>query len=118
VKFADGQKPDVFTRSSPDKTRRSIARAFPIPAARICDIEAIAKIAHDAGVPLIVDNTMATPYLIKPVRLGRGHHRAFGDEFLGGHGNSMAGLVVDGGKFNWGNGKFPTLSEPCPSYHA
>jgi O-acetylhomoserine (thiol)-lyase len=117
VKFADGQKPDTFKALITDKTRALYCESVSNPSGAICDIEAIAKIAQDAGVPLIVDNTMATPYLIKPFDWGADIIVHSATKFLGGHGNSMAGLVVDGGKFNWGNGRFPTLSEPCPSYH-
>ena len=117
VKFADGQKPDTFKAQITGKTRALYCESVANPGGAICDIEAIAKIAHDAGVPLIVDNTMATPYLIKPFDWGADIIVHSATKFLGGHGNSMAGLIVDGGKFNWGNGKFPTLSEPCPSYH-
>ncbi len=69
------------------------------------------------GVPLIVDNTLASPYLIRPLEWGADIVLHSATKFLGGHGNSMAGVIVDGGKFDWGSGKFPTLSEPCPSYH-
>ena len=69
------------------------------------------------GVPLIVDNTLATPYLTRPFEWGADIIVHSATKFLGGHGNSMAGLIVDGGKFDWGSSKFPTLSEPCPSYH-
>ena len=117
MKFADGQKPDTFKALITDKTKALFVESIANPGGIITDIEAIAKIAHDAGVPLIVDNTMATPYLIKPIEWGADIIVHSATKFLGGHGNSMAGLIVDGGKFNWGNGKFPTLSEPCPSYH-
>ena len=117
VKFADGQKPDTFKALITDKTKALYCESVANPGGAICDIEAIAKIAHDASVPLIVDNTMATPYLIKPFDWGADIVVHSATKFLGGHGNSMAGLIVDGGKFDWGNGKFPTLSEPCPSYH-
>jgi len=117
VKFADGQKPDTFKALITDKTKALYCESVANPGGAICDIEAIAKIAHDASVPLIVDNTMATPYLIKPFDWGADIIVHSATKFLGGHGNSMAGLIVDGGKFDWGNGKFPTLSEPCPSYH-
>ena len=117
AKFADGQKPDTFKAQITDKTRALYCESIANPGGAICDLEAIAAIAHDAGVPLIVDNTMATPYLIKPFDWGADIVVHSATKFLGGHGNSMAGLVVDSGKFNWGNGKFPTLSDPCPSYH-
>ena len=71
------------------------------------DIEAVAKIAHDAGVPLIIDNTVATPYLCRPFEWGADIVVHSMTKFLGGHGNSIGGIIVDSGKFNWANGKFP-----------
>jgi O-acetylhomoserine (thiol)-lyase len=117
VKFADGQKPETFREQITAKTKALYCESIANPGGAICDIEAIAAIAHDAGVPLIVDNTMATPYLIKPFEWGADIVVHSATKFLGGHGNSMAGVVVDSGKFNWGSGKYPTISEPCPSYH-
>jgi O-acetylhomoserine (thiol)-lyase len=117
VKWADSRDPDSFKRQITDKTKALYIESIANPGGLITDIEAIAAVARDAGVPLIVDNTMATPYLIKPFDWGADIIVHSATKFLGGHGNSMAGIVVDGGKFNWGNGKFPTLSEPCPSYH-
>ena len=81
------------------------------------DIEAVAKIAHDAGVPLMIDNTVATPYLCRPFEWGADIVVHSMTKFLGGHGNSIGGIIVDSGKFNWANGKFPELVEPDPSYH-
>ncbi len=117
VTFADCQKPDTFKAAITDKTKALYVESIANPGGIITDLEPIAKIAHDAGIPLIVDNTMATPYLIKPIDWGADIVLHSATKFLGGHGNSMGGVIVDGGKFNWGNGKFPTLSEPCPSYH-
>ena len=117
VTFADAQKPDTFKAAITPKTKALYVESIANPGGIITDIEPIAKIAHDAGVPLIVDNTMATPYLIKPIEWGADIVLHSATKFLGGHGNSMGGVIVDSGKFNWGNGKFPTLSEPCPSYH-
>ena len=81
------------------------------------DIEAVAKIAHDAGVPLMIDNTVATPYLCRPIEWGADIVVHSMTKFLGGHGTSIGGIIVDSGKFNWANGKFPELVEPDPSYH-
>ena len=117
VTFADAQKPDTFKAAITPKTKALYVESIANPGGIITDLEPIAKIAHDAGVPLIVDNTMATPYLIKPIEWGADIVLHSATKFLGGHGNSMGGVIVDSGKFNWGNGKFPTLSEPCPSYH-
>ena len=117
VKWADATKPETFQAAITPKTKAVFVESIANPGGIITDIEAIAKIAHAAGVPLIVDNTLATPYLIRPFEWGADIVVHSATKFLGGHGNSMAGLIVDGGKFNWGSGKFPTLSEPCPSYH-
>ncbi|MBN9590363.1 MAG: O-acetylhomoserine aminocarboxypropyltransferase [Alphaproteobacteria bacterium 64-11] len=117
VKWADTTDPDSFKRQIDGKTKALFAESIANPGGLITDIEALAKIAHDAGVPLIIDNTLATPYLIRPVEWGADIVLHSATKFLGGHGNSMAGVIIDAGKFDYGNGKFPTLSEPCPSYH-
>ena len=117
VKWADATKPETFQAAITPKTKAVFVESIANPGGIITDIEAFAKIAHEAGVPLIVDNTLATPYLIRPFEWGSDIVLHSATKFLGGHGNSMAGLIVDGGKFDWGGGKFPTLSEPCPSYH-
>ncbi len=117
VKWADGQKPDTFKALITDKTKALYAESIANPGGLITDIEALARIAHDAGVPLIIDNTLASPYLIRPIEWGADIVLHSATKFLGGHGNSMAGVIVDGGTFDWGSGKFPTLSEPNPSYH-
>jgi O-acetylhomoserine (thiol)-lyase len=117
VKWADAMKPESFKAAINDRTRAVFVESIANPGGIITDIEAIAKIAHAAGVPLIVDNTLASPYLIKPLEWGADIVIHSATKFLGGHGNSMCGVIVDGGKFDWGSGKFPSLSEPCPSYH-
>ncbi|MDE2074511.1 MAG: O-acetylhomoserine aminocarboxypropyltransferase [Alphaproteobacteria bacterium] len=117
VKWADSTKPETFRAAISDKTRVVFIESIANPGGIISDIEAIAAIAHEAGVPLIVDNTLATPYLIRPIEHGADIVLHSATKFLGGHGNSMAGIIVDSGKFDWGSGKYPTLSEPCPSYH-
>ncbi len=118
VKWADTRNPDSFKVLITDKTKALYAESIANPGGLITDIEALAKIAHDAGLPLIIDNTLASPYLIRPIEWGADIVLHSATKFLGGHGNSMAGVIVDGGKFDWGkSGKFPTLSEPNPSYH-
>jgi len=117
VKWADTTNPDSFKPLITDRTKAIYAESIANPGGLITDIEALAKIAHDAGVPLIIDNTLASPYLIRPIEWGADIVLHSATKFLGGHGNSMAGVIVDGGKFDWGSGKFPTISEPNPSYH-
>jgi O-acetylhomoserine (thiol)-lyase len=115
--WADARDPDSFKRALTEKTKAIFLESIANPGGIITDIEPIAAIAHKAGVPLIVDNTLASPYLIRPIEWGADIVLHSGTKFLGGHGNSMCGLIVDAGKFDYGNGKFPSLSEPCPSYH-
>jgi O-acetylhomoserine (thiol)-lyase len=115
--WADAKNPDSFKPAINERTRAVFVESIANPGGIITDIEAVAKIAHEAGVPLIVDNTLASPYLIQPIEWGADIVIHSATKFLGGHGNSMAGIIVDGGKFDWGSGKFPSLSEPCPSYH-
>jgi len=117
VKWADGTKPETFKEQIDENTRCLYIESLANPGGVICDVEAIAKIAHEAGVPLVVDNTLASPYLIRPIEWGADVVLHSATKFLGGHGTSMAGVIVDSGKFDWGSDKFPTLSEPCPSYH-
>src|SRR5471030_2834935 len=117
VKWADTTNPESFKPLIDENTRAVYAESIANPGGLITDIEALAKIAHDAGVPLIIDNTLASPYLIRPIEWGADIVTHSATKFLGGHGSSMAGVIVDGGKFDWGNGKFPTISEPNPSYH-
>ncbi|HTO39554.1 MAG TPA: O-acetylhomoserine aminocarboxypropyltransferase [Rhizomicrobium sp.] len=118
VKWADAADPESFRKAIGPKTKCVFIESIANPGGLIVDIAAIAAIAHEAGIPLIVDNTFATPYLIRPIEWGADIVLHSATKFLGGHGNSIGGVIVDGGKFDWGkDGKFPTLSEPCPSYH-
>jgi O-acetylhomoserine (thiol)-lyase len=117
VSWADAKNADSFKPVINDRTRAIFIESIANPGGIITDIEKVAKIAHDAGVPLIVDNTLASPYLIRPIEWGADIVIHSATKFLGGHGNSMCGVIVDSGKFDWGSGKFPSLSEPCPSYH-
>jgi O-acetylhomoserine (thiol)-lyase len=118
VKWADTRDPDSFRAALSPRTKAIFIESIANPGGIITDIEGVAGVAKRAGVPLIVDNTFATPYLIRPFEWGADIVVHSATKFLGGHGNSIAGLIVDGGKFYWGkDGKYPTLSEPCPSYH-
>ena len=117
VKWADTRDPESFKAQIDERTRAVFIESIANPGGIVSDIQAIAGIAHAAGVPLIVDNTLASPYLIRPIEWGADIVLHSATKFLGGHGNSMCGVIVDSGKFNWGSGKYPTLSEPCPSYH-
>ncbi len=87
------------------------------PGGNVLDIEAIAAVAHEQGLPLLVDNTFATPYLCRPIEWGADIVLHSATKFIGGHGTSIGGVVVDSGEFNWSNGRFPVIAEPSPAYH-
>jgi len=115
--FVDPRDPANFQRAITPKTRLVFAETLGNPKNDMLDIEAVAKVAHDAGVPLMIDNTVATPYLCRPMEWGADIVVHSMTKFLGGHGNSIGGIIVDSGKFNWANGRFPELVEPDLSYH-
>ncbi|OEF96251.1 homocysteine synthase [Desulfuribacillus alkaliarsenatis] len=117
VNFVDPADPNNFKQAINDKTKAVFAEVIGNPKIDILDIEAVAKVAHDAGVPLIIDNTFGTPYLIKPFDFGADIVVHSATKFIGGHGTSIGGVIVDSGKFNWDNGRFPGLTEPDTSYH-
>ena len=117
VRWADSEEPETFEKQIDDKTRAIYVESFANPGGIVVDIEAIAKIAHSHGVPLIVDNTLATPYLLRPIEHGADIVIHSLTKFIGGHGNSMGGLLVDGGTFDWGkSGHYKKLTEPRPDY--
>jgi O-acetylhomoserine (thiol)-lyase len=116
--FVDADNADNVARAINDKTRAIFIESLANPGGVVQDIEAIAKVAHDAGVPLIVDNTMASPALCRPIEHGADIVVHSTTKFLNGHGNSIGGVIVDAGKFDWkASGNYPTLTEPCASYH-
>lgn len=117
VKIVDASDPENFRKAITPKTKALYAEIIGNPKVDILDIEKVAQIAHENGIPLIVDSTFATPYLCRPIDFGADIVIHSATKFIGGHGTSMGGVVIDGGKFDWGNGKFPLLSEPDPSYH-
>ena len=117
VRWADSEDPQSFEKQIDDKTRAIFIESFANPGGIVVDIEAIAKIAHAHGVPLIVDNTLATPYLLRPIEHGADIVIHSLTKFIGGHGNSMGGLLIDGGTFDWGkSGHYKKLTEPRPDY--
>ena len=117
-RWADPDQPDSFKAAIGPNTKAIFLESIANPGGVICDLEAIAKIANEARIPLIVDNTLATPYLIKPFDHGADIVVHSATKFLGGHGNSIAGLIVDGGKFNWmADDRYPMLSAPRPEYN-
>lgn len=117
VHFVDPSDPNNFKEVINDKTRAIYAETIGNPAIDVLDIEAVAQIAHDNGLPLVIDNTFASPYLCRPFEHGADIAIHSATKFIGGHGTSIGGIIVDSGKFNWDNGKFPGLVEPDPSYH-
>ncbi len=116
VKFVDSSKVENFKAAITDKTKAIYAESIGNPKLNVTDLEKLAKIAHDAGIPLILDNTV-TPYLLKPIDHGVDIVVYSATKFIGGHGTSIGGVIVDSGKFNWENGKFPLITDPDPSYH-
>ena len=116
VKFVDPSDPENFRKAIGPNTKALYAETIGNPQINVLDIEAVAAIAHENGIPLIVDNTFA-PYLLQPIRFGADIVIHSATKFIGGHGTSMGGIVIDSGKFNWDTGKFPNLSEPDASYN-
>ncbi|HHV28510.1 homocysteine synthase [Acetivibrio mesophilus] len=116
--FVDPDDPENFRKAINEKTKALYIETLGNPGINIVDIEAVAKIAHENGVPLIVDNTFGTPYLIRPIEFGADIVVHSATKFIGGHGTSIGGVIVDSGNFDWAaSGRFPVLTEPDPSYH-
>jgi O-acetylhomoserine (thiol)-lyase len=116
VIFVDSMNPEAFKRAITSKTRAIYAETIGNPKLDIPDFATIAKIAHDAGVPLVVDNTTGVG-LVRPIRHGADIVGHSATKYIGGHGNAIGGVIVDAGKFAWNNGNFPEFTEPDPSYH-
>jgi O-acetylhomoserine (thiol)-lyase len=116
AKFVDSTKPEEFKKTITEKTRGIYTETIGNPKLDVPDFETIAKIAHDAGIPLVVDNTVGVG-LVRPIDYGADIITTSATKFVGGHGTSIGGIIVDSGKFNWDNGKFPEFTEPDPSYH-
>ena len=118
VTFVDPSDPENFAKAVQSNTKLFYAETLGNPNSDVIDVEAISSVAHKNGVPLIVDNTFATPYYLRPIERGADIVVHSATKFIGGHGTVMGGVVVDGGKFDWAqNDKFPGLSKPNPSYH-
>ena len=116
--FVDTENPEAFRKAVTEKTRAIFIENLANPGGVVVDLEAIAKVADEAGVPLVVDNTMATPYLCQPFEWGADLVVHSTTKFLSGQGNAVGGVVIDSGKFPWlGNPKFPSLSTPSPEYN-
>jgi O-acetylhomoserine (thiol)-lyase len=116
--FADFGNLESIRAAIKPNTKALFAETIGNPKIDVLDIEAVAKIAHEAGIPLIVDNTLATPYLVRPIEHGADVVVHSATKFLGGHGTAIGGVIVDGGKFDWAaSGKFADFTQPDPSYH-
>lgn len=116
--FVDSREPEAFERAVRENTKLLYAETLGNPNSEVTDLEALAEVAHRHGIPLIVDNTFATPYLLRPIEHGADVVVHSATKFIGGHGTVMGGVVIDAGKFDWAqNHKFPGLSAPNPSYH-
>jgi O-acetylhomoserine (thiol)-lyase len=117
VTFIDPEDPENFKNAITDRTKALYAETIGNPLGNILDIEAVAKIARDAGIPLIIDNTFATPYLCRPIEYGADIVINSATKFICGHGTSIGGVIVESGDFPWDNGKFPCMTEPSKGYH-
>jgi len=117
VHFVNPDDPENFRKAITGKTKAIYAEIIGNPKIDILDVENVAKVAHENNIPLIVDSTFATPYLNRPIEWGADIVVHSATKFIGGHGTSIGGVIVDSGKFNWDNGKFPGLVDPDPSYN-
>lgn len=116
--FVNPRDPEAFAAAIRPETRLVYGETLGNPALEVLDVEAVADVAHEAGLPLMIDNTFATPYLFRPLDHGADLVMHSATKFIGGHGIAVGGVLVDGGTFDWeASGKFPTLTEPYPSYH-
>lgn len=114
--FVPGTDPEDYAKAITDRTRFVFTEVVSNPGGEVADLAGLAEVAHAAGVPLVVDATLATPYLCRPIEHGADIVIHSATKFLGGHGTTLGGVIVESGRFDWGNGRFPTMTEPVPSY--
>jgi O-acetylhomoserine (thiol)-lyase len=117
TRFVDPDDPENFRRAITGKTKALYAETIGNPGGNVLDIAAVAKVAHDAGLPLVIDNTFASPFLCRPFEHGADIVVHSATKFIGGHGTTMGGVIVESGKFPWDNGNFPGMTEPSRGYH-
>ncbi|MEI7772989.1 MAG: aminotransferase class I/II-fold pyridoxal phosphate-dependent enzyme [Chloroflexales bacterium] len=117
TRFVDGRDYDGFAAAIDERTKAVFLELIGNPKLDVLDLERIAAIAHAAGVPVIVDATTVTPYLWRPIDYGADIVVHSATKYIGGHGTSIGGLIVDSGRFNWANGRFPAFTQPTPAYH-
>jgi O-acetylhomoserine (thiol)-lyase len=115
--WVDPDDPDAWQRAVRPATKAFFAETIGNPAGNVLDIEAVAAVAHAHGLPLVVDNTFATPYLGRPIEWGADIVVHSATKFIGGHGTSIGGVVVEAGTFDWSNGRFPVVASPSAAYH-
>jgi O-acetylhomoserine (thiol)-lyase len=115
--WVDPDDPDAWRQAVGPRTKAFFAETIGNPAGNVLDIETVAGIAHEHGLPLLVDNTFATPYLCRPIDFGADIVIHSATKFIGGHGTSIGGVVVESGLFDWSNGRFPVVADPSPAYH-
>jgi O-acetylhomoserine (thiol)-lyase len=115
--FVDASDPENFAKAITPRTKALYAETLGNPSLNVLDIEAVATIGNQAGVPLFIDNTFASPYLCQPFQWGAAISIHSATKFIGGHGTTMGGVIIESGKFPWDNGRFPTMTEPSPGYH-
>ena len=114
--FVPGTDPADYAAAITDRTKLVYAEVIGNPSGDIADLEGLAAVAHEHGLPFVVDATMATPWLCRPIEFGADVVVHSATKFLGGHGTTLGGVIVESGRFDWGNGRFPTMTEPVPSY--
>ncbi|MGO1307535.1 MAG: O-acetylhomoserine aminocarboxypropyltransferase/cysteine synthase family protein [Microbacterium gubbeenense] len=114
--FVSSDDPEDFRKAIRPNTKVVYAEVISNPGGEVSDLEGLSKVAHDAGVPLVVDSTLASPYLLRPIEHGADIVIHSATKFIGGHGTTLGGVVVEAGTFDWGNGNFPTMTEPVKSY--
>jgi O-acetylhomoserine (thiol)-lyase len=117
VSWVDPDDPDAWRGAVRPETKAFFGETIGNPAGNVLDLEVVAAIAHEHDLPLVVDNTFATPYLCRPIEWGADIVIHSATKFLGGHGTSIGGVVVEAGTFNWSNGRFPVVADPSPAYH-
>jgi O-acetylhomoserine (thiol)-lyase len=115
--FVDPDRIDAWKSALRDQTKLLYGETIGNPGGNVLDISAVAAVGHDIGAPLMIDNTFATPYLCRPIEFGADIVVHSATKFIGGHGTSIGGVVVESGTFNWSNGRFPIVAEPSPAYH-
>ena len=115
--FVDGDDPQAFKAALKPNTKAIYAETVGNPQLNVLDIGAVAAVAHDAGIPLVIDNTLASPYLCRPLEHGADIVVHSATKYLGGHGTTMGGVLVESGRFDWGNGRFPQMTTPSRGYH-